>query len=188
MAKRLDARTVAICACVAVICALGAGLVTALLLGGDEPDRAAQAELVPVTDLDPHEVLAVPLETIEGDPTTLADWLGDKPLLVNLWAQSCIPCIEEMPLFEQLHLEDDRIDMFGVDVLDTLDRAQQLVEQTGITYPWIRDPMGELFVTAQATYMPVSFLLDGDGSLLAAKTGAFEDQSDLRRWLDEALA
>lgn len=187
MAKRLDARTVAICACVALMCALVAGFVTSVLLDSDD-EPADRAELVPVEEIDPHEVLRVELETLEGEPTTLADWLGTRPMLVNLWAQSCVPCIEEMPLFEALHTSDAEVDMFGVDVLDTLDRAEQLAEQTGITYPWVRDPMGELFVAAQGAFMPVTFLLDADGALLASKTGAFVDQADLQRWLDAALA
>lgn len=187
MAKRLDARILGIGACVALICALGAGFLASIVLGEDDPPPA-RAELVPVVDPDPHEVLAVPLETVEGEPTDLAAWQGDKPLLVNLWAQSCVPCIEEMPLFEQLHQTDDRVDMFGVDILDSLDRAEQLAAQTGITYPWVRDPMGELFVAAQGAFMPVTFMLGPDGSLMATKTGAFADQADLGRWVDEALA
>ena len=187
MAKRLDARIVAIGACVALICALGAGLLASVVLGEDE-SPVGRAELVPATELDPHVVMAVPLETLDGEATDLAAWQGDRPLLVNLWAQSCVPCIEEMPLFEQLHQSDDRVDMFGVDVLDSLDRAEQLADQTGITYPWVRDPMGELFVAAQGAYMPVTFMIGTDGSLLATKTGAFEDQGALGRWVDDALA
>jgi thiol-disulfide isomerase/thioredoxin len=40
-------------------------------------------------------------EDPEGDRTSLADFKG-KPVLVNLWATWCAPCIEEMPRLDAL--------------------------------------------------------------------------------------
>lgn len=37
----------------------------------------------------------------EGKPVKLADFKG-KPLLVNLWASWCAPCVKELPTLDQL--------------------------------------------------------------------------------------
>ena len=38
---------------------------------------------------------------IDGNPVGLADFRG-KPVLVNLWATWCQPCLREMPSLERL--------------------------------------------------------------------------------------
>jgi len=44
---------------------------------------------------------AVVFEDPKGAPTRLADFKG-KPLLVNLWATWCGPCVAEMPTLDAL--------------------------------------------------------------------------------------
>ncbi|MET0270068.1 MAG: TlpA disulfide reductase family protein [Sphingomonas sp.] len=44
---------------------------------------------------------AVPFEGPDGGPATLATWRG-KPLIVNLWATWCAPCLAEMPALDRL--------------------------------------------------------------------------------------
>lgn len=44
---------------------------------------------------------AVPFEGPDGAPATLATWRG-KPLIVNLWATWCAPCLAEMPALDRL--------------------------------------------------------------------------------------
>jgi len=38
----------------------------------------------------------------EGEKTSLAEIGGGKPLLVNLWATWCAPCIKELPTLDRL--------------------------------------------------------------------------------------
>src|SRR5688500_5424079 len=46
-------------------------------------------------------VPAAAFEDPEGEPASLADFRG-KPLLVNLWATWCAPCVAEMPTLDRL--------------------------------------------------------------------------------------
>lgn len=54
-------------------------------------DRSHKGEAAP----------AVTFEAPNGSKVTLADFKG-KPLLLNLWATWCIPCIKEMPTLDAL--------------------------------------------------------------------------------------
>src|SRR3546814_2900874 len=46
---------------------------------------------------------SVPFQTLDGAATAFADFRG-QVLLVNFWATWCVPCVQEMPALERLHL------------------------------------------------------------------------------------
>ena len=183
----LPRRTLAICVCVATIGSLIAALVaSAVLDDGTASDTADQvAELEPIGGVDVDRMLSVALTTVDGQPTTLAAHLDTRPMVLNIWAQSCVPCVEEMPLLEAAHQANPDVAFLGVDTQDRLDRALVLAAQTKITYPWVQDPDGNFFYEAGATGMPTTLLLDRRGRILATRTGAFSDQADLQGWIDE---
>jgi cytochrome c biogenesis protein CcmG/thiol:disulfide interchange protein DsbE len=188
--RPLDRRTVAICVCVALLGALLAGLAASFVLDDDEPAPTAapsRMEVVPAASPEPDELLGVELVTVDGAKTSLARLLGPTPVVVNLWAQSCVPCITEMPMLEQVDRDDDRVTFLGVNVLDRLDKAKAMAARTGITYPWVRDPDGDFGAAARTAGLPDTLLVDTDGTVLATKLGAFDDEAELRAWLDEHL-
>ena len=188
--RNLGTRTIAICVVAALVAALAAGLVASLFLdGGSDAAKApaGQAELIPAPDIEPDQLLAVGIIDPTGKTSTLADHLGERPLLVNLWARSCVPCIKEMPWLEAVSTADPNLDVLGVNVLDNLGDAKAMADQTGITYPWVRDTDGELLVAAQANGLPDTLLIDPDGTVLATKLGAFSSQKDIEQWIASNL-
>src|SRR3546814_17937253 len=46
---------------------------------------------------------SVPFQTLDGAATAFADFRG-QVLLVNFWANWCVPGVQEMPALERLHL------------------------------------------------------------------------------------
>lgn len=73
-----------------------------------------------------------------GNPVTLSEFLG-APLIVNIWASWCAPCVEELPLFEsifnQLH-EDTGLNFLLVNNNEAPEPALRFLrEQLGITLP-----------------------------------------------------
>ena len=70
------------------------------------------------------------------------------PMVVNLFAQWCGPCRSELPYYQELHRKaKGKVQVLGVDYLDTQPKAAlELVEQTGVTYPLLADPAGNLRV------------------------------------------
>lgn len=77
---------------------------------GDAPQPApsqsvapAEGEAAGTLDISKRgtEMPADKFLTPDGKPTTLADFKG-KPVLVNLWATWCGPCVAEMPTLDDL--------------------------------------------------------------------------------------
>ena len=71
--------------------------------------------------------------------------LEGKPLVLNFWYSTCLPCRKEMPDFQQVHDEiGDRVRIIGVNPLDSGGRAQDFATQVGATYELLRDPDGRV--------------------------------------------
>lgn len=185
---RLPARTIAICVCIALVGAIATALVATWLTDDSASADESVATIALDATVDSDALLSVELLTIEGEPTTLGERLEDRPVMVNLWAQSCAPCIEEMPLLEQAHLDNPDIDVLGVDTQDRLADAKVMAERTGITYPWVQDRTGDFFFAAQGAGMPTTFIIMPSGEIVASKTGAFDSQDDLQSWIDTNVA
>lgn len=187
--RRLDRRTIAISAVIALLAAAVAALITVLVVDGGETDTTTgPMELTAQGDVDIDRLLAVSLETTDGGTTDLAAFLDGRPLLVNLWQSSCVPCIDEMPLLEQASIDrSEEVAVVGVATQDREEKAAELAAQTEITYPWVLDPEGNVFFEARAAGMPTTVLLDADGRVLGSETGAFFDAAELDAFLDDHL-
>ncbi len=112
------------------------------------------------------------LEMLGGGTTSISDLLG-KPLVVNFWSSTCAPCLAEMPDFESVHQElDGQVGFLGVDVTDTAEAGQKMVEQTGVTYPNGRDPRAEVMSSFGGIALPRTVLIDADGNVAAVHSGA----------------
>lgn len=61
----------------------------------DKLDRSHKGEAAPAT----------PFKAPDGKTVTLADFKG-KPLLLNLWATWCAPCVREMPTLDALAVRE----------------------------------------------------------------------------------
>jgi cytochrome c biogenesis protein CcmG/thiol:disulfide interchange protein DsbE len=122
-----------------------------------------------------------------GPPVELAAYRG-SPLVVNLWATWCAPCVEEMPAFDEVARgSGDRVAFLGVDVQDTPRAAEAFVRDLGIGYDLAADPRREFASAIGAFGMPTTLLVDGGGTIVYRHTGPL-DAAELRRLLGEHLA
>ncbi len=90
------------------------------------------------------------------------------PLVINFWAASCGPCRTEMPALQEFYeAHGDQVPVLGIDFLDTVPKgALELVQQTGVTYPLLADPGGELQGTdLRPIALPTFAFLAEDGEV-----------------------
>ncbi len=130
------------------------------------------------------------LPDLTGRQTSLAAYRGHYVLL-NFWATWCPPCLAEMPsmevIFERYRERGFVIlavssDSEGVDVVG------DFVAQLGVSFPIVLDSNRRVSDLYGARNLPVSFLLDRDGHVVAAAQGARDWASDAARsTLDEII-
>jgi thiol-disulfide isomerase/thioredoxin len=106
----------------------------------------------------------VTLPCLGGGPAV--DLAGlEGPAVINLFAQWCAPCREELPYYQRLHEDGgDDVRVLGIDYLDTKpDGAIELARATGVTFPLLADPDGVLRSDLRVRGLPDVVLVDADG-------------------------
>ncbi len=130
----------------------------------------------------------VTLPCLGGGPdVNLAELRG--PMVVNLWAQWCGPCREELPYYQQLHERaGDRVAVLGVDYQDTRPAwALDLLRETGVTYPSVADPAGDLREPLAVRGLPAILLVDEDGEVVHQEFAVIESYDQLAGLVEEHL-
>lgn len=116
------------------------------------------------------------LPSLDGQIVNLSDHLGKKVILIDFWATTCHPCLEEMPHLNELYekLKDKGFIVLGIagDGPDTRRDVPKVVREKGITFPILLDEE----TTVVARYnpkkeMPFWALVDKSGNIVKKKNG-----------------
>ncbi|MDR7192346.1 TlpA family protein disulfide reductase [Luteimonas terrae] len=172
----------------------GLGVLASLFVGGPGPllgTEAGQrlyADTLSATAPAPPEGVAVarrgdaiaPFEVagLDGAALQLPAAYNDRPVLVNLWASWCGPCIEEMPELDRFAREQgaDGVQVLGI-ALDDADAVRVFLERIPVTYTIALDTPGPADAGVRLGnprgVLPYTVLLSADGRLLKQRIGPF---------------
>lgn len=180
-----------------VLAALGAGvlgIVAGLAVNGPGPllrtelgQRALQGAMTAVAPPAPEglqvaargqpvPVLALP--GLDGQPIRIPGHAAGRPMLVNLWASWCGPCIEEMPELERFAVEQgaNGVQVIGI-ALDDRDAVEDFLARIPVSYPIAIDVPGPRDAGVQLGnprgVLPYTVLIGTDGRLLKQRIGPF---------------
>jgi cytochrome c biogenesis protein CcmG, thiol:disulfide interchange protein DsbE len=179
----------------AVLTVLSLALVAAVVLDGRptpaRPPGLVEAPLdsapLVAAEATGRQVPGQQFESLAGEVVSLEDYRG-RPLVLNLFASWCAPCITEMPELEEVHRElGGEVAFLGLAVSDRTRDVAALVERTKVTYDIGRDPFGTVVVALGNTVMPTTYLIDPGGRVVAARAGAI-DAGELRDLIGEHLS
>ena len=123
--------------------------------------------------------------TLDGAPFRLADLRG-KPVIVNFWGPTCVPCRDEFPLLKSKLAEHgvDGLVVVGILMADPPDLARTFIAEQGATWPTVDDPDGTIKGSYRVFFRPQSYFIDREGILRSIQAGEvreadFERQYDL---------
>lgn len=180
-------------------------LATALMLGGcdresggaAQQEESAAAEKETLTgELDrSHAGSAIPALVVsdpQGIELDLAQ-LGGTPVLLNLWATWCAPCVVEMPMLDTL-AEETQGELRVITISQDLQGAEKVApffaeREFRHLQPWL-DPDSELasHFGGGGAVLPTTILYGADGKEVWRVIGGYEWLSEEARALvDEAL-
>ena len=97
-----------------------------------------------------------------GKPVRLAAFRG-RPVLVNLWATWCAPCVAELPTLDALRKrEGGKLTVLTVNQDFDAKKAAPFLAKRGVALPAYTDPELKLSV-AYAANLPATILYGADG-------------------------
>jgi cytochrome c biogenesis protein CcmG, thiol:disulfide interchange protein DsbE len=121
--------------------------------------------------------------TLDGEPLRLEDLRG-RPVIVNFWGPSCVPCRAEFPLLKE-KLEEhagDGLVVVGVRMGDTPDFARAFIAEQGATWDTVDDPDGAIKSDYRVIARPQSYFIDRDGILRSIQIGEVRDEDFERQY------
>jgi thiol-disulfide isomerase/thioredoxin len=119
------------------------------------------------------------------------DWSKNKLTLVNFWAPWCVPCKDEMPRLQQLHVEHGASGLEIIGVYDPGVSAEDILRYigpVGVTYTLFEPRANVNRLWGGISSLPTSFLVDAQGKVLRRYVGALPEQTEgLARDIEAAL-
>ncbi len=148
--------------------------------------------LVGATRGGPKAVIGEPVPpivgtTLDGTPFDLTALRG-RPVIINFWGPSCVPCREEFPQFLA------KLDQHGADGLaivgvltdDPEEPARDFVESYGATWPTVIDPDKAFKTAYRVAARPQTYFVDADGILRSMQIGPAGDADFERQYANIA--
>lgn len=84
-----------------------------------------------------------------GEQVSLADYRGKRVVMLQFTASWCGVCRKEMPEIEQQiwqrHKDNEHFALIGIDRDEPDSTVIAFAQKTGVTYPLVLDPAGEIF-------------------------------------------
>ena len=121
--------------------------------------------------------------TLAGAPFDLAALRG-KPVLLNFWGPSCVPCRTEFPLLARKAAEHaaDGLVIVGILTDDPVEPARAFAAANGGTWPTVIDPGGAIKAAYRVLGRPQSFFVDRSGILQSIQIGEVVDADFERQY------
>tara|TARA_Y100001947_G_scaffold158160_1_gene170431 strand:+ start:1085 stop:1660 length:576 start_codon:yes stop_codon:yes gene_type:complete len=146
-----------------------------------EIDTSSAGTLMPVINVQDPDGRDLNLGALQG-----------QPVLLNLWATWCAPCVKEMPLLDELagdYGDTLRVVTVSQD-MGSADKVAAFFTEGGYENlePWI-DPEAELGYALGDTVLPTTVLYDASGQEVWRVRGDFDwGSEETRAAIDQALA
>jgi len=116
------------------------------------------------------------LATLDGKPVQLSELAPGKPMVVNLWATWCPPCIREMPVLEQAQKDNPGVAFVFVNQGERPETIRRFMQDQslGLTN-LMTDFSGSLGRNTGSHGMPTTLFYNAEGRQVDAHVGELSD-------------
>lgn len=152
---------------------------------GDMWDDELGQETNPVAG----KVIEFSAEDLDGKTVDSSVFKDYDLTVINLWAPSCVPCVEEMPEIQKLYVEyAGKVNVLGVvEEYDKYD-APAIVKQQNVTYTNLVADDGLQEITKEFMYIPVTLFVNSEGEVLETFVPGATDYETFIAMVDELIA
>jgi peroxiredoxin len=163
-----------------------------ILLSGAAVMAAPPASLVQAAGLraadEPQPAADFQLPDLDGQLLRLQDQRG-KVVLLNFWATWCPPCLQEMPLMDQLYqaLQQRPFVLWAVAMQEDRVKVAPFMDQHQFRFTALLDRDGVVSARYKLRGLPTTYLIDCHGNMVGWRSGPQEWTSEAVRTLLTAL-
>lgn len=154
----------------------------------------AEAGLDPCPPGDPNPDAAIPglpsrtFRCLGHGPDVNLSQLRGKPLVLNVWASWCPPCIAEMPILAAAAADlRGEVQFLGVDIQDRDASALQMMRDFEADFPSVVDEPGIIRGEMAISGPPVTFFVNEQGVITGRHDGALPSTEYFNALLTEYL-
>lgn len=120
------------------------------------------------------------IRTLSGQQFSTTEITNDgKPMILSFWAIWCTPCLRELDAFNEYYAEwneESGVKIFAISIDDarSSSRVAPFVNGRGWEFDIYLDANSDFRRAMNVNMIPHTFVLDGDGKIVAQHTSYFE--------------
>jgi len=123
---------------------------------------------------------------LAGHDVRLADYRGQKVVLIDFWATWCMPCQMAMPGLQKVldNFKDRGLEVLSVDQGESSEQAGSFMKKKGYGFHVLLDTDSEIGDKYGVRAIPTLVAVDKAGVVRFIRVGYRQDESDLRQVLE----
>lgn len=116
----------------------------------------------------------------DGSSADLGAAVADGPVLVNVWATWCAPCLTELPALQAYADRPDSARVLGVQVMSGEAGGLDMLRELGVHFPSLHDTDNSLREALRVpNLLPASYLVTERGEVRRMPPAAFESPDEV---------
>jgi cytochrome c biogenesis protein CcmG/thiol:disulfide interchange protein DsbE len=111
-------------------------------------------------------------------PVSLASFKG-KPIVLNVWNSTCLPCMDEAHLLQSLwqKVKSQGVAFIGIDFQDLKGDGLSFLKKYSVTYPNVLDVSGSTAISYGVTATPETLFINRQGVVISRVISELTEQS-----------
>jgi len=120
------------------------------------------------------------LSNLEGGTISLADYKGEKPVVLDFFATWCPNCRRDMPKLSRWYEQySDRVEVIGIDLQEPSATVQKYIQAANISFPIVLDTTGSTSRDYLIRFTNTHVLIDKEGNIYKTIPGDIRERDIL---------